>query len=256
MSLIDKYRQKSGRDFAKQVIRSYMIKNKMNVEEFMKKNPDINTFDQNTRLLGIVRTHGYFIMSNEIYKELLQELKAEEEAKKKLDNEAIETVHVNGKELVTYTDKQTGEQITVDNTVSNKDFKQRMAEVQGEHKQFQDTKANNTLNVVNYMKDNINITPNTQKSSDIKLDDINEELRQIAICAKAYERAVGHHVDIDLETKTIYDNGSIYSIEKRGDTYQVFAATQTKKKQEKKNNKAKTLVKQNNNIPGNTGQVA
>lgn len=255
MSLIERYKQKTGRDFAKQVIRSYMIKNKITVDEFMKKNPDINTFDQNSKLLGIIRTHGYFIMSDEIYKELLQELKIEEEAKKKLDNEAIETVNVNGREIVTYTDKQTGEQITVDNTVSNKDFKTRMAEVQGEHKQFQDLKANNTLGVVNYMKENINITPNTQKSSDIKVDSVADDLKQVAIAAKAFENAVGHHVDIDLETKTIYDNGSIYTIEKRGDTYQVISATPRKKKKEDKNKKAKTLVKQNN-IPGNTGQVA
>ena len=227
----------------------------MNIDEFMKKNPDVNTFDQNSKLLGIIRTHGYFIMSNEIYKELLQELKYEEEAKKKLDNEAIETVHANGKEIVTYTDKQTGEQITVDNTVSHKDFKQRMAQVQSEHKQFQGTDTNNTLNVMNYMKDKINITPDTKKVSDIKVSDVNEELRQVAIVAKAFESSVGHHVDIDLEAKTIYDNGSVYTIEKRGDTYQVISAHASKKKPEKKNNKAKTLVKQNN-TPGNTGIVA
>ena len=255
MSLIEKYRQQSGREFAKQVIRSYMIKNKMNIDEFMKKNPDVVTFDQNSKLLGIIRSHGYFIMGDEVYKQLLHELKLEEEAKKKLENEAIDSVNVNGHEIVTYTDRQTGEQITVDNTVSHQDFKTRMAQVQSEHHQFQDTKANNTLNVMNYMKDKVTITPNTKKSSDIKVDDINEDLRQVAIAAKAFETAVGHHVDIDLETKTIYDNGSIYSIEKRGDTYQVFATTKKDKKNNKKNNKAKALVKKNN-IPGNTGEVA
>ena len=255
MSLIEKYKLKTGRDFAKQVIRSYMIKNKMTVDEFKKKNPTMNTFDQNSKLLGIIRTHGYFVMTEEIYQELLHELKLEEDYKKKLDNEAIETVNVNGKEMVTYTDQKSGEQITVDNTVSGKDFKQRMAQVQSEHKQFQTTDGNNTLNVMNYMKDNINITPNTQKTSDIELDSVTEDLRQVAIVAKAFESSVGHHVDIDLETKTIYDNGSIYSIEKRGDTYQVISAKQTKKKKDMKNNKAKTLVKQNN-TPGSPGQAA
>lgn len=224
MSITEKYTQKYGKVFAKQVIESYMHKQKMNgIEEFIKINPTMVSFDQNSHLLGIIRTHGYFVMNEQEYQEIIEQIRKEEENGKKLTTESIESTIVNGHEIVTYTDKQTGEQITIDNTVSNRDIGYQMTDVQQEHKQFQEDGANNTLNIMKYMEKNIKITPDAIASNDVDMDKINNEQRELAIVAKNFENEIGHHVDIDLNSKIIYDNGMIYSIEKRGDNYQVVS---------------------------------
>ena len=235
MSLIEKYTKKYGRAFAKQTIQAYMRKQKFNgIEDFMKKNPTMKDFEQNSHLLGIIRTHGYFILNEQEYQEIMEEIRKEEEERKKLQTDNIKTNMVNGHEIVTYTDQNTGEQITVDNTVSNRDIKDQMADVQKEHKQFQQENANNTLNVMNYMQDKIKITPDTVASNEVNMNLANNEEREIAIAAKAFEKEIGHHVDIDLNNKIIYDNGMIYSIEKRGEQYQVISQGHEKVEKQKK----------------------
>lgn len=222
MSMIDNYKKKYGKSFAKQSIEMYIRNQKFNsIEEFIKKNPDVSTFEANSQLLGIIRTHGYYILNDEEYKEILEELKLEEEAKKNLNTENITSTMINGHEIVTYTDEN-GEQITVDNTVTNRDIRQQMQDVQKNHAQFQNDNADNTLNLMNYMKDNIKITPDATSTNDIDVDKENNELRDVAIAAKAFENEIGHHVDIDLNSKIIYDNGIMYSIEKRDDGYKVI----------------------------------
>ena len=205
------------------------------VQELLKQCPNVKEFDSKTKLLGIIRRHGYYIMNEEEYQNIIQAIKAEEDQKRKLDTDSLKKVTVGSKELVTYTDKETGEQITVDNSVSNRDVKEQMQDIQNEHQQFQSLKDNNSLNVMEYMRDKVKITPNTVASNDINMDAVNEEERQIAIVAKAFENQLGHHVDIDLNDKIIYDNGIVYTIEKRNGEYGVFLQDEVKAKKEEKN---------------------
>lgn len=245
MLFLEKYKAEYGAKFAKDTIKMY-IKNKgfKSVEEFIKQNPDMLTFDQNTKLLGIIRSHGYYVLSNEEYLKILEELKLEEQNERKLKTDNIETNIVNGHEIVTYTDEVTNEQTVIDNTVSNRDFKLQMEDVQKEHKQFNNSNKDNTQNLVNYMEENIKITPDKKTSEDIKIDSQDEEEQKIAMAIKIFEMDIGHPVDVDLNSKIIYDNGMIYSIEKRGESYEVI-----QQKSKKEHNKNNTLVKKLSNYP-------
>lgn len=141
MSLISLYTEKYGRAFAKQVIESYIKQKKISsVDEFLKGNPTVNEFAQNSQLLNIIRTHGYFILGEDEYQEILNELKEEETKRKKLNTEKIETTQANGHEIVTYTDENTNEKITMDNTISNRSIEDQMRDIQKEHKQFEQKK--------------------------------------------------------------------------------------------------------------------
>ena len=162
MSIISLFTEKSGKEFAKQGIESYMKKQKMDtIEEFLKQNPTMQDFDTNTKLLNIIRKHGYFVMNEQEYQDIIEQIRQEEEEKRKLHTEDIQTINVNGKELVTYTDEETGKQITVDNSVSERSVENQMKDIQNDHKQFQSLKDNNTLNIMNYMEAKIKITPIT-----------------------------------------------------------------------------------------------
>lgn len=224
MSFLSRYQAKEGKEFAKQVIKSYMKKQKMDtMEEFLNLNSNINDFEQNTKLLNIIRKHGYFIMNEDEYKTIIDELIQEENEKKRLRTEDVNTITINGKEIVTYQDQESGETITVENNVTNRNFEEQMLDVQKDHKQFQSLNDNNTLNVMNYMQEKVKITPDTQHGKDINLDGLSDEDKKSAMSAIAFENKIGHPLDIDLKSKMIYDNGMIYSIEKRGEEYQIIS---------------------------------
>lgn len=247
MTLFDKYSKRYGKAFAKQCILEYMKKKKYDsVDELLKNNPTLQEFAKNSLLVGIIRTHGYCLNNDAEYKEILEELKLEEQKKNKLATENLFKTIVNGHELVTYKDEMTGKQVVVDNTVSNRSVENQMKDIQAEHAQFRSAKENNTLNIMNYMEDKVKITPDVVSSENISINTGEEDERQIALAAKAFEREIGHHVDIDLNSKIIYDNGMIYSIEKRGDTYQVFAQG-PEPKEKKKEGQQLVMKKQNPN---------
>jgi hypothetical protein len=120
-----------------------------------------------------------------------------------------------------------------------------MKEVQKEHVQFQDLKGNNTLGVMNYMEDNIKITPDTQESTEIKQDNLNEDEQAINRAVQIFTMDIGHPVQIDLSGKIIYDGDDIYAIEKVDGEYQVNLKESKEKKEEKK---GPQLVMKKNNI--------
>ena len=244
MSLISLYTEKYGRVFAKQVIESYMKQQKISsVDELLNTNPTAADFAHNSQLLNIIRTHGYFILDEKEYQDILTELKEEETKRKKLNTDKLQTTQVNGHEIVTYTDEKTNEKITMDNTVSNRSIVNQMKDIQKEHKQFEQKNTDNTLNLINYMKDNIKITPSTKSSTDIKNEDINDENIELIKAIKDFENKIGHNVEVDFNNKIIYDNGMIYSIEKRGDKYQILSQTNNEENQ----NKGPQLVKKKSN---------
>ena len=236
MSFIDRIQNQNGMIFAKDIIQSYMKKNNMNnIEEFLKECPTLKDFESKTRMnnyVNIIRNHGVNI-NEDIYKEIIEMIKKEELSKKSIQTENIETAIINGHEIATVTDKETGKKITYDNTVSNNSIENQMKNVQNEHQQFQSLNNNNTLNIMNYMKDNVKITPDTQKSNNINENKLSNEEILINNLIKNFEIQVGHPVDIDLNSKMIYDNGIVYTIEKRGDNYEIIEQNTSQKEKPK-----------------------
>ncbi len=244
MSIVSLYTEKYGKIFAKQVIESYMKQQKMaSAEELLKYNPTVNDFAQNSQLLNIIRTHGYFILGEQEYQDIVSDILKEEQQRNHLNTNDLQTTVVDGHEIITYTDTESQEQITLDNTISNRSIEQQMQNIQKDHEQFRQKNTNNTLNVMNYMRDNIKITPNTNSSTDIvSRGTVNEDSAMMK-AIQNFENEIGHTVDIDLNGKMIYDNGMVYSIEKREDEYQIILQT----KHRPKENKGPQLIKRKNN---------
>lgn len=222
MSFLEKIKDTEGKNFAKQMIKEYMKKNKLNLDEFLKLNPDYSSFEKNTRgrkidYANIIKNHGILLDDN-IYQEIIDEIK-EEEIKKKELNVDIDTTVVNGIELSTVTDKKTGEQKIFDNTTSNRTIDNQMKTIQNEHNQFQNIKENNTLNIMNYMEKNIKITPTTDNTESLNINTLNNEEKEILYSAKNLENIIGHPIKIDLNQKLAFDKNNIYSLQKKDGIY-------------------------------------
>lgn len=248
MSFVEKAKYKYGTGFAKQCIKSFMKKNKINtIEELTKK---YKTWDeirqackyQEPNYANIISNHG-ITMTDELFEKIIELLKQEEEQKRKLETN-VKTTFVNGKEIATVQDDKTGEIKTFDNSYTNKSIENQMKNLQQEHKQFQTISDNNSLEIMNYMEKNIKISPNTTESNEIKNEQLTDEEQAIKRAVKIFEMDIGHPVKVDLSGKIIYDEDNIYTIEKRDGIYQVISQTNT----EKKENKGPQLVMKKNNI--------
>ena len=248
MSLLEKYMEKSGSEFAKEIIKEYMKKNKMDtIEEFKKQNSSLAEFAVNSKYenyVPIIQSRWKSFRDSE-FQELLEELQKEEDEKRKLKTDNISTTIINGKEIATVKDEESGKQIIVDNTYTNRDISNQMEDIQKEHVQFQSLKDNNTEGVMEYMEENVKITPDTVESSDIEANDIDDtDEEKLVFAIKGLERELGHTVDVDLDNKIIYDNteGTIYSIEKRDGEYVIIPqSSELENKEEKKEEKGPSL---------------
>ena len=244
MSLLKKYMDKSNSEFAKEIIREYMKKNKMDtIEEFKKQNNSLTAFATNSKFenyVPIIQSRWKSFREDEFQK-LLEELEKEEEKKRKLNTDKISTTIINGKEIATIKDEESNKQIIVDNTYTNRDISNQMEDIQKEHVQFQSLTENNTEGVMDYMEENIKITPDTVESDEIEIDDADEEKLVFAI--KSLEKELGYSVDIDLDNKIIYDNKSntVYSIEKRDGEYIIIPQSSELEKKDENNTKGPSL---------------
>lgn len=224
MSFIDRLKQEEGKKFAKQMILEYMKKNKLTIDEFIKMNPNYNIFEKNTRgkefdYANIIKNHG-IKLDEKLYQELIQEIKKEEMNKKNL-NVNVDVTKVNGHEMTTVTDKKTGEQKIFDNTVSNKSIENQMITIQNEHDQFQDKKENNTLNIMNYMENNIKITPKATEVNSLDTSIFNNEESDMINVAKKFENSIGEAVNIDLNQGFLYTKNRTFQIVKKDEVYHI-----------------------------------
>lgn len=241
MSVVSLYLEKSQRDYVKTIIKEYMKKQKMEtIEEFRKKNATIEMFAANSKyenLVPLIKASWKSFSSTD-FQEILDELQKEEDEKKKLNTDNITTTIVNGKEINTITDEESGKQIIVDNTYTNRDIANQMEDVQDEHEQFQSLKENNTEGVMEYMEDNIKITPDTVESKDIEISKLeDEEKEKMASAVKGY---FDYSVDVDFDTKVIIDRhtNTIYSLEKRDGNYVIVPqSNELEEKEEPKEEK-------------------
>ena len=100
MSLLKKYMDKSNSEFAKEIIKEYMKKNKMDtIEEFRKQNNSLEQFATNSRLenyVPIIQSRWKSFRDAE-FQELLEELQKEDDEKRKLNTDNISTTIINSK---------------------------------------------------------------------------------------------------------------------------------------------------------------
>jgi len=237
MSIVSKYLEKSNTEFVKEIIKEYMKKNKMDtIEEFKKQNPTLREFAMNSKFenyVPIIQSRWKSFRDNEL-QEVLEELQKEEKEKKKLNTDNITTTTVNGKEIATVTDEKSGKQMIVDNTYTNRDISNQMEDIQKEHEQFQSLKENNTEGVMEYMEENVKITPDTVESKDIETSDIdNADEEKMVFAIKILEKELGYSVEVDKDSKIIIDRhtNTIYSIEKRDGEYIIIPQTNELEKQ-------------------------
>ncbi len=251
MSLIEKLTERPGSDWAKIVIKDYMRKHNMDtIEEFKKENPNLESFAHNTRYENSVPSiiSRWKSFRETEFQELLDELQKEEDEKRKLDTNNISTTIVNGHEISTVKDEKTGKQVSFDNTYTNRDISDQMQDIQNEHREFQSIKEedSNTAGVMDYMEDNVKITPDVIESTELETsNNTNSEEEQIMIAVKGLEAELGYPVEVDLNAKIIYDrvDGTIYSIEQRDGVYQIIPQnTELENTEEKKEDKGPSLA--------------
>ena len=224
MSFIEKLKLEEGKNFAKKMIQEYIKKNKLTFEDFIKQNPDYKTFEKNTRgkefdYANIIRNHG-IMLDEKLYNEITQDIKKEEDNKKNI-NVDVESTNLNGHEITTVTDLKTGEQKIFDNTISNKTIEEQMRTVQKDHQQFQDKKENNTLNLMNYMENNIKITPNTTTVKDLNTNMFNKEETDMINIAKDFEKDIGETVNLDINQGFLYTKNRTFSLNKKSNAYYI-----------------------------------
>ena len=250
MSIVTKYLEKSNNEFVKEIIKEYMKKNKMDtMEEFKKVNPTLREFAINSKYenyVPIIQSRWKSFRDSE-FQEILEELQKEEDEKKKLNTDNITTTIVNGKEIATITDETSGKQMIVDNTYTNRDISNQMEDIQNEHEQFQSIKENNTEGVMEYMEENVKITPDTVESKDIETDDFdNTDEEKMIFAIKGLEKELGYSVDVDIDSKIIIDRqtNTIYSIEKRDGEYVIIPQSNEleQKEEPKKEEKGPSLT--------------
>lgn len=246
MSFVEKTKYKYGTGFAKQCIKSFMKKNKIDtIDELTNM---YKTWDelrgackyQEPNYANIIGNHG-ITMTEELYKKIIELLKKEEEEKKRLQTD-IKVTNVNGKSVARVKDTTTGEERIFDNSYTNKSIKSQMDKVQEEHKQFQSLNGNNSLGVLKYMENNIKITPDTVESNKLETNQLTDEEVAISKAIKLFEMDIGHPVKVDLSGKIIYDEDNIYTIEKRNGIYQIIGHENTKTNE---NDGPKLVMKKN-----------
>ena len=226
MSLIDRLKEKNGKEFAKQVIQEYMKKKKFDtIEELLKDNGTLVEFNQNTKmenLVSIIQKHGCNITEQD-YQEIIEQIKLELDEKKALKmNEEVE--YINGHKIVTLTDEQTGQKKTVlDDLSPDTTVTEEAQKIQNENKQFQSTKENNnnTLGVMEKLENDVKITPDTINSEEAKRTADTKDEEIIAQLVNELEKELGHEVQVDFNSKIIYDyyDDTKYTIEENSKEY-------------------------------------
>jgi hypothetical protein len=108
-----------------------------------------------------------------------------------------------------------------------------MKSVQKEHKQFQNEKENNTLGIMNYMEDNIKITPKTTTLNNLNSNTFNNEENNMINIAKKFENEIDDTIRIDINQGFLYTKNKTFSIVKKDNTYQIVEGELLQKPKEK-----------------------
>lgn len=201
------------------------------LEEFIKDNPDLQTFQEKTKLNNSLRRIWGYRITDEDYQKLLSELKNELEEKMKIVKDNLTTVQVNGKEITTYQDDN--RQIIVDNSYANKSVEDELPDLQQKYSKFRQSGVDNTSNMLQFMQEEIKPAPEFDDVSDLDRQSLSQQDTEIAKVAQSYQSTNDNIIQVDFENKLILDGDNILSIEKRDDGYGVFSPDETETELEK-----------------------
>lgn len=201
------------------------------LEEFIKDNPDLQTFQEKTKLNNSLRRIWGYRITDEDYQKLLSELKNELEEKMKIVKDNLTTVQVNGKEITTYQDDN--RQIIVDNSYAKKSVEDELPDLQQKYSKFRQNGVDNTSNMLQFMQEEIKPTPEFDGVSDLDQQSLSQQDAEIAKVAQSYQSTNDNIIQVDFENKLILDGDNILSIEKRDDGYGVFSPDETETELEK-----------------------
>lgn len=216
------------------------------LDEFIKDNPDLKTFQEKTKLNNSLRRIWGYQITDEDYQTLIIELKIELEEKLRIQKENLTTVQANGKEITTF-DTGSGH-IIVDNSYSEKSIDDQLHQLQDKYSRFrqEDTPTienNNTENMMRYLQEEIKPEPSFTKVDDINQPNLSTDESEIATVAERYQKESEGVVQVDLDARLIFEDGQIRTVEKRDDGYGVFAPTTDEQFQDENFTQEKTPQK-------------
>lgn len=194
----------------------------VDLDEFINDNPDLNTFQEKTKLNNSLRRIWGYQITDEDYQNLISELKKELEEKMKIVKDNLTTVEVNGKEITTYNDDN--RKVIVDNSYSNRSIEDELPILQQKYSKFRNDGINNTANMMEFMRDEIKPSPGFEEVSSLSTENLPSHDTPIAQVAQDYQ--ISHdnnNIQVDFENRLILDGDDVLSIEKRDDGYGVFA---------------------------------
>lgn len=221
------------------------------LDEFIKDNPTFEDFKQHAKSNELYRRAlncSPNTITEDDYQQILSELRAELEEKMRIEKEKINTVYVNGKEISTYKTDD-GSVITVDNSYSKKTIPEQLEDIQKKYSRFRQNGDKNTIELMEYIEEEIKPEPNFQDVDDLSTSSLTQEDREKAAVAQAYQTSTDNEVTVNLEDGLILDNDKILEIHQNDTGYTVTAPNQVNGEMETedttlKKSPQKTLIKQ------------
>jgi len=238
---------------AKNKIKEYMKeKGYLSLDEFIKENPDLKTFQEKTKFNSSIRRVWGLHVTEDDYSLVLEELQREFEEKARIEKERISTVNVNGNTITTY-DGEKGK-IVVDDSYAKKPMDVQLEELRERYSkrfsvQDDEQATNNTEEMMEFMRDEIKLEPEFTDISEVSGETLSGKDSDVAEVAKTYQENTDNVIQVDFERGLIMDDEQILSIEEREDGYGVFSPDEVESEEknkapQKKLTKNKTNMKQ------------
>lgn len=200
------------------------------LEDFISDNPDLETFQNHTKLNNILRKVWGYQITDEEYLAVLEQLKKEVLEKRQINLEKVKTVEANGKEITTF---QSGEETMVlDNSYAQKSLKEQLPDLQAEHKQFQEKGEENIESMMEYMQAEVKPEFGFTDISDIDSNTLSTQEQENLAVATQYQEVNETPIKADLQNGLILQNGEIQTIERREDGIGIYQAEASQSDQE------------------------
>jgi len=215
------------------------------LDDFIKDNPTFEDFKRRAKFNDSYRralNWNTLSLTEDEYQQILSELKAELEEKMRIQNDKINTVKANGKEVSTY-QRDDGSVITVNNS-NNKPIDEQLKDMQEKYSRFRQDANTNTEELMEHMEEEITPETSFHNVTELNQNSLNEEESKIAEVAQAYQASSEGPVTVDLENRLIMDEGNILEIQQTDQGYAVTSPEQTQDNSEVKSTETPTKAKQ------------
>lgn len=225
---------------ARKIIEALNKNNYNNFEDFTNKNKDYNDFLKNNRMENVIKHFGN-TLKQEDYNLILNNFKKMIDSKMKIDENMIKTTNINNKEIVSLE----GQNVYLNNSLSDKSIVDQMKQIQGTGEQFQTTnKEKNTERLfdelANTKKENLNF----QNIDDVNYNELTDEEKKLYHVSKAQQENTGEQIKVNFSNNLIADDDNdISSIERRGNDYIISSEDNEVEKSEVTENMVNNILK-------------